>query len=241
MSQTRNGGLGLYYPSPPFPARDVAMTPGILPICGKSGMRLWTYWWKITSRRLWWLLSVSSFTVLIKQWVSRWRSMWQKSGSWQDIVSLVRIWMTHSEIVLCASYGAKRFRKSCWWRWIWHFSKLWRLHIRWRRLPRMDINCKALVVQLNRCRTRGTLGRFPLMTRRDHEQYCYRCGKSTHKAAQCPFWTAKCHNFGKTGHLRSVCRQPKKPPKHPRAQGSQSRQKVQLVEEDVNSEILVLY
>ena len=52
---------------------------------------------------------------------------------------------------------------------------------------------------------------------------------------------AKYHNFGKTGHLRSVCRQPKKPPKHPRAQGSQSRQKVQLVEEDVNSEILVLY
>ena len=39
MSQTRNGGFGLYYPSPPFPARDVAMIPGILPICGKSGMK----------------------------------------------------------------------------------------------------------------------------------------------------------------------------------------------------------
>ena len=67
----------------------------------------------------------------------------------------------------------------------------------------------------------------------------YRCGKSSHKAAQCPFQTAKCHNCGKTGHLRRVCRQPK-PPKHPGAQGSQNRQKVQLVEE-VNSEILVLY
>ena len=69
---------------------------------------------------------------------------------------------------------------------------------------------------------------------------CYRCGKSAHKAAQCPFRTAKCHNCGKTGHLRRVCQQPK-PPKHPGAQGSQNRQKVQLVEEDINSEILVLY
>ena len=43
-----------------------------------------------------------------------------------------------------------------------------------------------------------------------------------------------------TGHLRRVCQQ-LKPPKHPGAQGSQNRQKVQLVEEDVISEILVLY
>ena len=40
---------------------------------------------------------------------------------------------------------------------------------------------------------------------------CYRCGKSTHKAAQCPFQTEKCHNRGKVGHLKRVCRQSKKP------------------------------
>ena len=32
MSQNRNGGHGLYKPSPPFPVRDVLMIPGLLPI-----------------------------------------------------------------------------------------------------------------------------------------------------------------------------------------------------------------
>ena len=78
----------------------------------KRSARLWTYWRNITSRRLWWFLSTSSLTVIIKQWASWWRSTLQDSGGWQDIVSLVRIWMTHSEIILCVGYGAKRFRKS---------------------------------------------------------------------------------------------------------------------------------
>ena len=36
-----------------------------------------------------------------------------------------------------------------------------------------------------------------------------RCGKRNHKPAQCPFRTARCHNCGKVGHIRKVCRQPK--------------------------------
>ena len=39
---------------------------------------------------------------------------------------------------------------------------------------------------------------------------CYKCGKSTHKANNCPFKTTKCHNFGKTGHIKRACRQSKK-------------------------------
>ena len=42
--------------------------------------------------------------------------------------------------------------------------------------------------------------------------------KQNHKSAQCPFRTAKCHNCGKVGHIRKVCRQPKRPPtsqRHP--------------------------
>ena len=31
-SRTGNGGLGLYYPSPPFPVRDIVLIPGLLPI-----------------------------------------------------------------------------------------------------------------------------------------------------------------------------------------------------------------
>ena len=41
---------------------------------------------------------------------------------------------------------------------------------------------------------------------------CYRCGKPDHRAAQCPFRGAKCHNCGKQGHIRRMCRQPKKTP-----------------------------
>jgi len=70
---------------------------------------------------------------------------------------------------------------------------------------------------------------------------CYRCGKSTHKPAQCPFRTAKCHNCGKMGHLRRVCRQPKRSPKQQGAQASHSRQQVKLVQEDTTDEILILY
>ena len=42
---------------------------------------------------------------------------------------------------------------------------------------------------------------------------CHRCGKQNHiKSAQCPFRTARGHNCGKIGHIRKVCRQPRRPP-----------------------------
>ena len=35
---------------------------------------------------------------------------------------------------------------------------------------------------------------------------CYRCGKPHHEPAHCPFKGTRCHNCGKLGHLRRVCR-----------------------------------
>ena len=36
---------------------------------------------------------------------------------------------------------------------------------------------------------------------------CYRCGHSSHRPTHCPYKSAKCHNCGKQGHLKKVCRQ----------------------------------
>ena len=42
---------------------------------------------------------------------------------------------------------------------------------------------------------------------------CYRCGNPDHKSAQCPFKELRCYNCGKVGHIRKVCKQPRKPVK----------------------------
>ena len=42
---------------------------------------------------------------------------------------------------------------------------------------------------------------------------CYRCGQKSHKAPKCPYRESKCHNCGKVGHLKKVCRQSYKPEK----------------------------
>ena len=38
---------------------------------------------------------------------------------------------------------------------------------------------------------------------------CYRCGGNNHRAEQCKFINAVCHNCGKKGHLKAVCKGPK--------------------------------
>ena len=35
---------------------------------------------------------------------------------------------------------------------------------------------------------------------------CYRCGRSNHTSALCPFKNSRCHNCGKLGHIKDVCR-----------------------------------
>ena len=40
---------------------------------------------------------------------------------------------------------------------------------------------------------------------------CYRCGRTNHAPAQCPFIKARCHNCGKIGHIKKVCRSGRKP------------------------------
>ena len=35
---------------------------------------------------------------------------------------------------------------------------------------------------------------------------CYRCGKANHSPSKCPFKSARCHGYGKIGHINRVCR-----------------------------------
>ena len=44
---------------------------------------------------------------------------------------------------------------------------------------------------------------------RQKSSSCFRCGKDSHRAVQCPFHTAQCYNCGKVGHIKGVCRSKK--------------------------------
>ena len=47
------------------------------------------------------------------------------------------------------------------------------------------------------------------MNRKPTSITCYRCGGNNHRAEQCKFINAVCHNCGKKGHLKAVCKGPK--------------------------------
>lgn len=57
---------------------------------------------------------------------------------------------------------------------------------------------------------------------------CYRCGRSDHKPPKCPFKSTKCHNCGKVGHLRKVCRSPPKKPD----QASKTYRRVKVIQQE---------
>ena len=66
--------------------------------------------------------------------------------------------------------------------------------------------------QVYRMQGRGTSGCDKKPQRRSLSgKSCYRCEKDNHLAAQCPFMESVCHNCGKKGHPKRVCRSKKTP------------------------------
>ena len=59
---------------------------------------------------------------------------------------------------------------------------------------------------------------------------CYRCGKGTHRPAQCPFVKARCCNCGKIGHIRQACKHGPRPSQRGRERARQ-RAEVKRVQE----------
>ncbi len=49
---------------------------------------------------------------------------------------------------------------------------------------------------------------------------CFRCGRKTHKSAECSFKGVSCFNCGKSSHSKSACRSPKKPQDTPPQRGT---------------------
>ena len=51
-----------------------------------------------------------------------------------------------------------------------------------------------------------------------HPGVCFRCGLDSHTHAQCPFKAARCHNCGKTGHIKRTCHSNKTDGSRPQGQ-----------------------
>ena len=61
---------------------------------------------------------------------------------------------------------------------------------------------------------------------------CYRCGQKSHKAPKCPYKEAKCHNCGKVGHLKKVCRKSSQ-------STSQGRGRVNVMQDETQEQELI--
>jgi len=60
---------------------------------------------------------------------------------------------------------------------------------------------------------------------RGEVKQCYKCGQSSHRPTQCSYKSAKCHNCGKLGHLKKMCRQGQHPPSKQRSDGKDATKK----------------
>ena len=47
-----------------------------------------------------------------------------------------------------------------------------------------------------------------VVSRSPRKEACYRCGRTNHRASDCKFKEAVCHNHGKRGYLKRRCKQP---------------------------------
>ena len=92
-------------------------------------------------------------------------------------------------------------------------------------------------LQGTRCAAEPRLQRNVCRVQREVTNDCYRCGNQNHKSAQCPFRTTRCDNCGKVGHIRKVCRQPKRPSTSQGRQTTQASGRIQRYWHHTNTQL----